>query len=590
MAQHDYVIANQSGASFRADLNNALAAIVSNNSGASAPSTTYAYQWWADTTDAKLKLRNAANDGWIDIQELDGTMLMQDGTAASPGLAFASDLDTGFFRAGANQLGIATNGTERVEFGTTEVVFNDGGSDIDFRVEGNTNANLFFVDAGNERVGLGTSSPGALLDLAGGSIRLNGTNGIHKANADGYNYFAGGTASTAGGVIFAFGHAHATNPNEIHFRNSSDTTRAVIDSSGNVGIGNTAPASVLSIKGTSGFTYLDSGDSARLSILQETSPSAQNRIFSSNYFLNLEATGPANGAILFTTGTSSGTEKARIDSSGRLLCGTSSSASAGQSQYALIQNKGNTLGSSSYGVLSVARGTAAASLSSGSTLGIITFSENSGGEYAQIKAETDGTGAASDYPGRLVFSTTADGASTPTARMAILQGGTTCFGKTSSDLSVAGVEVRTGTAGQVTIGKSFSGTVNGIFFHHNSTYVGGLNYTNSGTSLVTSSDYRLKENVVAVPNAIARVNQLNPIQFNFIAEPDETVEGFIAHELGEVVSEACFGEKDAVDENGNIKPQSIAQEKLIPLLTAALKEALAKIETLEGKVSALENA
>ena len=67
MATHDYVIANQSGAAFRTDLNNALAAIVSNNSNSSSPSTTYAYQWWADTSNGILKLRNSSNIAWIDM-------------------------------------------------------------------------------------------------------------------------------------------------------------------------------------------------------------------------------------------------------------------------------------------------------------------------------------------------------------------------------------------------------------------------------------------------------------------------------------------------------------------------------------------
>ena len=70
MAQHDYIIANQSGAAFRADLNNGLAAIVSQNSGAAQPSTTYAYQWWADTTTGLLKIRNAANSAWITVGTL----------------------------------------------------------------------------------------------------------------------------------------------------------------------------------------------------------------------------------------------------------------------------------------------------------------------------------------------------------------------------------------------------------------------------------------------------------------------------------------------------------------------------------------
>jgi hypothetical protein len=73
VAQHDYIIANQSGAAFRADLNNGLAAIVSQNSGATQPSTTYAYQWWADTTTGLLKIRNAANNAWITVGTLADT-------------------------------------------------------------------------------------------------------------------------------------------------------------------------------------------------------------------------------------------------------------------------------------------------------------------------------------------------------------------------------------------------------------------------------------------------------------------------------------------------------------------------------------
>ena len=168
MAQHDYIIANQSGAAFRSDLNNGLAAIVSNNSGAAQPSTTYAYQWWADTTTGLLKIRNAANNAWITIGTLadanlgllslaggtlTGALLVDDsGTAALPAIAFDGDTNTGIFRPAADQLGIATNGVERVEFGTTEVVFNDGGADVDFRVEGDTRPNLFKIDAGLDQV------------------------------------------------------------------------------------------------------------------------------------------------------------------------------------------------------------------------------------------------------------------------------------------------------------------------------------------------------------------------------------------------------------------------------------------------------
>lgn len=71
MAQHDYVIANDTAASVRADINDALAAIASNNSGASEPSTTYANQWWYDSTNDILKIRNEADTAWINILSLD---------------------------------------------------------------------------------------------------------------------------------------------------------------------------------------------------------------------------------------------------------------------------------------------------------------------------------------------------------------------------------------------------------------------------------------------------------------------------------------------------------------------------------------
>jgi hypothetical protein len=96
MAQHDYVIANQSGLAFRSDLNNGLAAIVSQNSGATEPSTTYAYQWWADTTTGLLKIRNAANSAWVTVGTLASTNLGL-APAASPSFTgtatFAGDVN-----------------------------------------------------------------------------------------------------------------------------------------------------------------------------------------------------------------------------------------------------------------------------------------------------------------------------------------------------------------------------------------------------------------------------------------------------------------------------------------------------------------
>ena len=119
--------------------------------------------------------------------------------------------------------------------------------------------------------------------------------------------------------------------------------------------------------------------------------------------------------------------------------------------------------------------------------------------------------------------------------------------------------------------------------------VGRINLTTSSTAYVTSSDYRLKENVVGITSAITRLKTLKPYRFNFIIEPTKTVDGFFAHEVT-AVPEAITGTKDEVDSDNNPVYQGIDQSKLVPLLTAALQEAVAKIETLEAKVAALESA
>ena len=168
MATHDYIIANASGAAFRTDLNNALAAIVSNNSNSSSPATTYAYQWWADTSAGVLKIRNSANNAWIELLQLDGTLTLEDGAVGTPALAFRDDLDTGIYSAGDNKLNVATGGVDRLELGS-ETIFNNSGADVDFRIEGDTDANLFHLDASTDRVGISESAPAAKLHVGSGS-------------------------------------------------------------------------------------------------------------------------------------------------------------------------------------------------------------------------------------------------------------------------------------------------------------------------------------------------------------------------------------------------------------------------------------
>lgn len=140
--------------------------------------------------------------------------------------------------------------------------------------------------------------------------------------------------------------------------------------------------------------------------------------------------------------------------------------------------------------------------------------------------------------------------------------------------------------------KSFSGTSYIFEFthHSNNASVGSVVTSTTATAFNTSSDYRLKENVTPVADGITRLQQLKPSRFNFKVEPGVTVDGFLAHEAAEVVPECVTGTKDAVDDDGNPIYQGIDQSKLVPLLTAALQEAIGRIESLEAKVAALEAA
>jgi hypothetical protein len=132
-----------------------------------------------------------------------------------------------------------------------------------------------------------------------------------------------------------------------------------------------------------------------------------------------------------------------------------------------------------------------------------------------------------------------------------------------------------------------SGTINHLLFMDGGgTARGSITTNGSSTAFNTTSDYRLKENVVPLTGAADRLKQIPVHRFNFIADPDTTVDGFIAHEAQAVVPECATGTKDAVDADGNPVYQGIDQSKLVPLLTAALQEALSKIETLEARLTA----
>tara|TARA_R100000353_G_scaffold126505_1_gene89820 strand:+ start:60 stop:1136 length:1077 start_codon:yes stop_codon:yes gene_type:complete len=166
------------------------------------------------------------------------------------------------------------------------------------------------------------------------------------------------------------------------------------------------------------------------------------------------------------------------------------------------------------------------------------------------------------------------------SRFAINQGNSTGFG-----IAIDNIRNDTSSSGGILItNNETSGTFDALSFLNSSNQeIGKINTSNGSTSYSTSSDYRLKENVVTDWDATSRIKKLKPSRFNFKTDKDTTLDGFLAHEVSSIVPEAIIGEKDAVDEDGNIKPQSIDQSKLVPLLVKTIQELEARITALESK-------
>jgi hypothetical protein len=135
-----------------------------------------------------------------------------------------------------------------------------------------------------------------------------------------------------------------------------------------------------------------------------------------------------------------------------------------------------------------------------------------------------------------------------------------------------------------------AGTYRAVNFNNFAgTNVGNIDCTTGGTSYVTTSDYRLKHDVQPMTGALAKVQALKPVTYKWKADGTDG-QGFIAHELQAVIPDCVIGEKDAVDEDGNIKPQGIDTSFLVATLTSAIQEQQSLITSLTARIAALEGA
>lgn len=479
------------------------------------------------------------------------------GSAAVPSITFDSDLDTGIYNSGANQVSITTAGTERLRI---------------------TSAGL---------VGIGTSTPQLSIGAVGGNVLHlagAGTTGVRVQNTSGnsVDIYAG-----------TDGFINQSGSGTLNFQ-LAGSTKATLTSTG-LGIGTNSASKTLHVY-SSAYTF-----PARI----ETNGTGSGiELKDGTTGANAPTVGAIGDSFYVTTNNN---ERFRVDSSGRLLVGTSSAFTAagfgtpnnqfvGDYQQSSILLRNNANDNTTCGLI-FQKTRSTSIVQQNDSIGWITFNGYDGvtdRSGASIYAAIDGTPGSGDLPSRLVFSTCGDGASSPTVRTEIKANGSfRTVADTGIDVIYATTPSAAGTSVAIyrglrsgTAGTPGSGTDVFLVFSNGTVQNATGTYT-------TISDAKLKENIV---DANSQWNDLKNIKirnWNFKEETGQETHrqlGPIAQELEEVCPGLVFEVPDK-DEDGNelgTATKGVLQSVLYMKAVKALQEAMERIEQLEAKVAVLE--
>jgi hypothetical protein len=556
------------------------------------------------------------------------------GTAANPSISFVSDPNTGIYSPGADQVAISTNSSQRllidssgnVGVGTTiastkldvagELTFSAGGAgwrtaslkgideggsfqgSLAFYTHPNAGAGgaptekMRLTSAG--RLGLGTSTPGAVLESKTANVQSGDAAYAKKAVITNIPYSTSNVTSSAlaiyDGTIHAadIGYSYDGTGYYLTFGTNDNTVGAPIESlridrSGRVGIGSTGPASRLTIKNPS-----VTGEQNIFSIEAATSTGTLFSLTANQSDDNTKLFNIVNGPLSFGT---NNTERARIDSSGRLLVGTSSSST--DDSLVLQGNSGNrTVGGADVRLRK-------ASLPSADSqgLGTLHFEDNSGNVGARIAGISEGAWTSgSNHRSRLVFSTCPDSGSSPVERMRITQNGTVLIGITTSysgngiTLSPTGsTTIRNQTTGtQEAFGVS-TGTYDPAFFVKGN---GGIN--NYSANNVNLSDRNAKKDITPAADTWNCLKEWEIVNYRYKDQPADAdlSLGVIAQQVAQNCPEVItiFQEAKEATEDAPAQEErlGVKEQQMYWMAIKALQEAQLRIETLEAKVAALE--
>ena len=415
------------------------------------------------------------------------------------------------------------------------------------------------------RLGVGTSSPSGKLHIKDGGYRQGIVLERSASTVDrGFIYIGDGTNSTIADEIYL----DASNT-AFHFRQGANGTTETVTfkSDGKVGIGTTGPSTKLSVIDTSAGNIV-----SQLFIGNQSNNNGTGARIDFSALGSLGATGSIenvrDGSGLYslrfkTFQTSSNSEAMRIDGSGRLLVGTSS-----QTNSSLLTVEGNTSNNAGAAELTLQRGESATSITAGESLGHIYFADNSANKFAEIAGWADATAGSSDYPGRLVFSTTGDGNSAPTERLTLYNNGYfKCLGI---------YNLTTANAANV--------------------FSGGAGYLYRSTSSI-----KYKSDVENLQDEYAdALLQCRPVWYRSTCAGDSSEYsywGFIAEEVAEIdprlvhwkTVDVTYDEKGAAVETPcDPEPEGVAYDRFVPHLLNLIKRQKEQIEAMEARLSALE--
>jgi hypothetical protein len=434
------------------------------------------------------------------------------------------------------------------------------------------------VDSTNNRVGIVNASPAAALDIVGGKDSTNTIIGAPLSTVGGGSFanysellFKNTSGSNSDASIRSYGNVWNAAGSQLAFftsNNSAVTERYRIDNTGvstwsvggstamtlnstGLGVGVASPAFKIHANGVIGttntfgaFTALQTagGTGYRWTLANDN-----------NFYLAYSPDGFG----------STSTNRIALDSSGNVGVGVVPSA-WGAGTKALEFPNGSVISFAGYiGTVGTAN-----SYYNGSNFIFKT---------AAAAARYDQDAGQHKFYRSTNVTPSAGGIITFEQAMTLDASGNLLVGKTSTAATVGG--------GVVYLGRldSARDTGDAATFKHTTlgNTVGSISITSVATAYNTSSDYRLKESVKPISGGLARINALKPSIYNWKSD-GSTGEGFLAHELAEVVPLAVSGEKDAVNEDGSIKTQGVDLSKIVPILVAAIQELTAEVNALKN--------